>query len=412
MMKLGVFAIALVATQLVACSSKAPVGCVSPSECPAGHVCIDNACQQLCDTHESCARGMHCESGLCVAGDPGGAPVIASLGGSSTAPCTDVTGASVGRCIGTGFRVTGHNLFAAQWTLVGGEGQGSFDLVPSGQTDTGSTLTPSLGGAQDLEGGLYSLFAANAAGTTQVAVQLLEGDAGPQGPKGDPGDSGLGAQLYVYDNATVPAISERPVERMVVRLNAPVAAAAGGPYDDPTALPVDDAPFWALCADADGCTLTLGTTGWVVGGRTMRAPYTGGPCRFFLTTHDGQRHWAVDESCTVFHALKDVSTGCPNGECPTLPGFYARYFSARFGIDGDAPTAASDTSHLVLNFERTCALAESAPDATTPGGYQPDDASGFFLIASSPSWGPSDYPPLASWPPASNGRACVLIVDD
>ncbi len=413
MMRVPAVLVACVLFLASACSNNAPLGCDSAAQCPAGHVCLDRKCTQVCQSDDDCVAGTHCdgEKELCVPGSRGadGEPVIESVAGTSSENCVDLSSNPIGACIGTAFAVSGVNLAGASWELVSSEGIGErIALAPVGQQQNNHVV---VAPAQDLAEGTYLLVATNGAGTAQATLGLLRGE---QGPQGVPGQDGLGGNLLLFDNSTnLTSSTAFAMDRMVVRLAAPTSGA-------PASLALSDPIINDLCLDDDGCTVTLGATGWVdpSTGRTMEAARMGPRCPVSMTLIGGKRHWTVGTSCIQWHATwgadgsgSPVWTGASGN-----PGFYAPYYSNAYGIDGVDDTVAGgavdDRGHL-LNFERACYFSETVPQTGgAPGALQADDTDGFYLIASTPAWGSDNYPPTDQWPPATSGRACVLIIED
>lgn len=231
---------------------------------------------------------------------------------------------------------------------------------------------------------------------------LSGGGPGPA-PRAD------GGRLYRYRNSSRPIEATgvpAAVNRMHIRLEAPTGNA-------PTSLPIDDERLTALCADENGCLLTLGIVGWTERGLSPEVPLTPTGCRFFLRIKDGKRHWQVQTSCFQWYAVMDGDEkGNPKWN-EKNPGRYVPFWSGYSGIDGaDSVDKPGDDRFFVL-YLGGCIIAESPPDPESKGrsGLLPDTLPGFYLIAGTESWGGSTYP-SKEWPPKGAGRACELLVED
>ena len=400
---------------LSACSRKDTSGCAQNTDCPDGHVCLSDKCEQVCAVDSDCAAGRYCDGEICIAGRRE-SPVISGItGNGDPGACLAATGKN---CLGTAIVVTGSNLGGSSFLLASSLPNGpQYTLTPAlgGRVqDAVVDLVPTTGGSS-LVFGQYLLTATNAAGTAQAEVEMLKGDKGDKGDQGDKGDPGSIASLtgndivfaindtettlqilaarvaggggggtrYTYDNSTNVTTTPITHDRMVVKLN--------GLNSGPATLDLKGTRLKDLCGDEDGCTIRLGMTNWHVAPYVIAAPLMGAPCHFSL---DANNNWAVSPTCTL---------------------------SAGWGTDGgndyDVPNPPHNRSWVVLhNF--ACYLSEAAPTGAT-AGLEDDTAVGFYLIASHPSWAGSYFPtkPTLStdppgWDPTDTQRACILIVDD
>ncbi len=397
------------------CSHRDPLGCTQNADCPNGHVCLSETCEQLCATDEECSAGNFCNGEICIPGHRD-SPLISGLtgNGSSTACQADTSN----NCLGTGIVVTGKNLGGSRFRLVSELPSGpQYDLEPlaGGRVqDAVVDLTPAIAGPT-LVPGRYVLTATNAAGSDQAGVELLKGDPGEiTNLTGDAaiaainaddtttliradrvagGGSSGGGTRYIYDNDTTAQTESLAGDRMVVRLD----ASASGVQS----LAIDSARFDALCGDIDGCTLRLAVNGW----QGIEAPLVGAPCHFQMTA---TRSWTVSHACTQWYGTWGDNAGTPQWATPPL--FYAPYRSAMWGIDGGNDDGAGGHFTGVVLHNFACYLSEAAPTGST-AGFAEDDTEGFYLIASHGTWAGSYYP-TSEWPTADSGRGCLLIVDD
>lgn len=217
-----------------------------------------------------------------------------------------------------------------------------------------------------------------------------------------------GPRRYRYRNSSRPLEAAGvPIsgDRMHVRLDAPVT-------DDPAVIPIDDERFMALCADEDGCKVTLSLVGWINDGEAYPLPSPTGSCRLFIRVVDAKRYWHLDWSCSRWYVL--WSTGEKGGRVWKAqdPGFFSPYGSLTYGIDGvDGVKSDGDDRGHILSVGG-CSLSETPPmKGSKTGQLLPDNSPGFYLIAATAAWLGDSYP-AAGWPTRAPGRACELLVED
>ncbi len=419
---------------LTGCSEDALGGCTSDSSCPSGHACVDQLCKQLCDADSDCQAGRYCKDAeYCTEGTRPAtdAPVITNIDGNGSSDCVVETD---NRCLGTAIVVSGQNLAGATFMLTPTAGA-SISLMASSEgaiTDTVASLVPPTAGA--LSAGLYTLSVTNSVGTTQSSVELLQGEAGASGAMNGSeivtainndasagiisaehlpaASAGAGASLYIYNNSNSLTDTKTTGDKMVVIVDAK--------NDKVNSVSIDDSRLQSLCADEDGCSVSVAVTSWYDLGYSslLKAPVSGRACRFFLNSTD--RQWTVSPGCrkeanpinivllgthNVAAAPGTVDYGDDHAWINPLPGDYN---SGEFGTDGNGST---DGDWTVLGFRRVCFFSESAPDpASTNGGFYSDQGDiGFHFFASYSSWDGSF--PSANWDTAS-GRSCILTIED
>jgi len=413
------------------CNQRDPgLGCISNDSCPGGSVCLATKCTTTCDSDLVCARGTHCDGSVCADGDRTSVPVIDTLDGATTRVCTMPAGTPQHYCIGTGIVANGTNLQGASWQLANTDPAGpSYSLMVKDPTsDTLAQLTPIFsGGVKDIVEGTYSLVATNAAGATTAAVQLLRGEKGPAGdpgvtgPKGAQGDQGVqgvqgvaglaggAAMSYVYSATAAGVISPTVVEEPLSgnRMRIESQAHSGNSF---TVVAVDDTKLMDLCADSDGCAMTLGMTNVVdVAGYVQ--PIVWGPtCRIAMSPRDlgNKSTWSVGTACySSYNSSGSVSA----------PVWKQTYVTDGYAIDNQVDGAFL----LVASFNGACYFSDAQPDAASVAQtFLPDNDKGFFFFAAPPAFtstlGASNPYPAAlwAWPgdASASGRKCILMIED
>ncbi len=442
--------------------------CNATSECPSGEVCQNKICAKTCDSTTICPGGYSCQNGLCVTGATG-APQIASVSGMSTETCE---GGSP--CIGAGFVVAGAHLANTTFTISGPDGDAtSYEMkrVNSAGDDNSAELTPVFPRRKvDFTEGRYILTAVNQAGSGTSNVQLLRGEAGPAltadqiidkintGTDGKKiqarfldvvggGGSGATGTLTSYTNGGAGQDTQLQLREMRVIVN--------GLADNATSQPVNNAKLEELCADANGCSITLGATRFRDNRQpdyVIDAPINGGECRFYLNT--ARHSWTVSQDCVAMYGLYRANEA--TNVYDVFDRAYQRYeYSNVYGIDGSGaggnydecleyegddpkqqPGDADGFPLIVMGFKGACYLAESEPDlAKNNGCLQTDSGAGLFLIASHPTWDYGGAYPKADndhngdgvidagfpnagqaaprpWPTADTNRQCILTIKD
>ncbi len=391
----GVASLSLVFAMLGGCAEKQVGNCVENIECPSAHVCEAGKCEKLCQYHDECGAGLMCDGTFCVAGTPD-TPVIEGIFGNSTQMC-DVSQAQDQNCLGTGFVVNGQHLGGSTFILRAEEAgltdvllvygarneDDIVDLVPDSAIP-GDTIPP----------GTYTLVAQNSSGTDQAGLLLMrgeQGDLGPQGiqgiigPRGYTGDDGpqgpSGTANLLIHTVTTAGVEEKAtasisLDRMVVAIEATDVA-------NTVSTAIDDGVLMDLCADEDGCDMSIAVSGIDLGsGNEISIPYPGRNCRFFVRELTNGRHWTVSPDC-VYNYTISTSSGAVNLQ---------PYASGNFGIDGDNASPGIP----VLNYwGASCYVAESEPDVAASNGcstgdcdrnFTTDAAKGFYFVAAGSDW--------------------------
>jgi hypothetical protein len=137
--------------------------CSTNADCKPGEVCSAHLCVQVCSSDSDCAADSICRDAVCVVGRRSTAPEIVGVDGNGSTPDH----------FADGLVVTGRNLAGATVTLAGPI---SATLDIDAVSDTRLEVKLPL----DLEEGHYVLTAANALGSDQADLRILQGD------KGDP----------------------------------------------------------------------------------------------------------------------------------------------------------------------------------------------------------------------------------
>jgi hypothetical protein len=176
---------------LAACHEGAPAKtkCESNDACPAGQICQEGSCAQLCVSSLDCGQAQICgNGGVCEPGSREAEPPSIQLiegDGSSDCPATPGTNCLEGAVI-----VVGSGLEEATFELRSSSGQ-SYTLATRGaRLDERATLI-----LPNVAPGSYVLTAVNAAGADETSLTLLQGPQGPQGPPGPAGSGGGGGDL-------------------------------------------------------------------------------------------------------------------------------------------------------------------------------------------------------------------------
>ncbi len=406
---------------LTACSGSSKVGqCNATNECPAGEVCQNKVCAKTCDSTTPCPGGYSCQNGLCVTGATG-APELASVAGMSTTTCDDGE-----PCIGTGFVVSGAHLANAVFTITGPDAAAkSYELtrLNAASDDNSAELAPVFPRRQvDLGEGTYVITAVNQSGTGNANVQLLRGEPGPDltadqlidrintGSNGKKiqarfldvaggGGGGATGVLTSYENGGAGVESVLQLREMRVVLNGSTTNAAS--------VAVNQSKLEELCADANGCSITLGATRFrdqLVSSYVIDAPLNGGECRFYLDL--ANHSWTLSQDCVATYGVYAYNQAASAYQFSRA---YQRYeYSSSYGFDGSGTTGTYTCGStqggdldgqplIVASFKGACYFAEAPADTTTSqtGCFTADNSNGFYLTASHPAW---DYP--GSYPKA------------
>lgn len=151
----------------------------------------------------------------------------------------------------------------------------------------------------------------------------------------------------------------------------------------PRSLELDRARVLEMCADAEGCLITLGLSGVVVDGAPLRAMFSAGPCQFHL---DGEENaWALSGLCA------------PAG----LPGETGESGAPVWGRDGDARPlgGTGQAGQVILDLGGACYLAEAQPETRGPEpGFARDTRPDLFLVTAGAGWDPVGAFPAALLP--------------
>lgn len=151
----------------------------------------------------------------------------------------------------------------------------------------------------------------------------------------------------------------------------------------PRSLELDRARVLEMCADAEGCLITLGLSGVVVDGAPLRAMFSAGPCQFHLDTEENA--WVLSGLCA------------PAG----LPGASEGSGAPVWGRDGDARPlgGTGEASQVILGFGGACYLAEAQPETRRPdSGFARDTRPDLFLVTAGAGWDPAGAFPAALLP--------------
>lgn len=164
---------------IAVCSPNSETGageCSGNSDCGPGEVCVGGACKPVCGADTDCDAGYICDGDLCAPGTRD-TPRIDTIDGDGNEVCPDAQGS---HCVKWGLFVRGSNLEGAAFELITPANRRRRLIARSGATDTQVEFDlPS-----DVEIGMHTLRATNAAGSVDQAFQFI------QGPQGQPGSDG------------------------------------------------------------------------------------------------------------------------------------------------------------------------------------------------------------------------------
>ncbi len=188
----------------------------------------------------------------------------------------------------------------------------------------------------------------------------------------------------------------------------------------PRSLALDHDLVLAMCADTDGCLVTLGLTGAVIDGEPVETMFATGPCTLHLDADEGT--WSTSGLC--FEDPLPPAGGAPRepepaasseGTTATDPESGDGEDSAdarapdaipRTGRDGNARPFGGDeqAAQMLLGFAGACFLAEAPPrtsrfaaNATEPELARDTEAD-FFLVSAGTAWDPTGGFPVAHLP--------------
>ena len=148
----------------------------------------------------------------------------------------------------------------------------------------------------------------------------------------------------------------------------------------PRSLELDRARVVDMCGDAEGCLISLGLEGVVIGGVPIEAAFSGGACHFHLDPREND--WTLSGRC--------AEAGLPAGA-----GGEAEAGHATWGRDGDARPlgGASAEGRVILAFGGACLLAEAQPDTRATSDSEPrfqrDIQPDLFLVTAGAGWEPA-----------------------
>lgn len=219
-----------------------------------------------------------------------------------------------------------------------------------------------------------------------------------------------GGRLFRYRNSSVPTEETGvPLQggRMHVRLDAPTR-------ENAASVPIDDAKLMAMCADENGCAVSLGIVGWRYNDIAFEAPWVNASCRLHIRERDGQRHWILQSSCYQLYAVHGEDDKGRLKWNEKSPGSFVPYWSGFAGIDGTDKLPNGNGDRRFVLYTGSCVFAEAPHDPESKGqsGLLPDTRPGFYLIAGTPAWGGENYPAGNLWPQSAAGRACELVIED
>ena len=149
----------------------------------------------------------------------------------------------------------------------------------------------------------------------------------------------------------------------------------------PKSLELDRERVVGMCGDAEGCLVSLGLRGIVIGDRPIEAMFAAGPC--ILHLDEEENAWAVSGHCAQAGLPAPASTGGPEGGQPA------------WGRDGDARPMAGDTQEgrVLLGFGGACLVTESPPETRSASAGEPrferDSNRDLFLVTAGAAWEPA-----------------------
>jgi hypothetical protein len=149
----------------------------------------------------------------------------------------------------------------------------------------------------------------------------------------------------------------------------------------PRSLELDRERIAGMCGDAEGCLISLGLGGIVIGDTPVEAMFAAGPCIFHLD--ETENAWAVSGHCAEAGLPAPASSGVPEGG------------RAAWGRDGDARPmgGAMQEGRVILAFGGACLLTEAQPDTRSISADEPrferDASPDLFLVTTGAGWAPA-----------------------
>lgn len=178
-------------------------------------------------------------------------------------------------------------------------------------------------------------------------------------------------------------------------------------------LALDHDLVLAMCADTDGCLVTIGLTGAVIDGEPVETMFATGPCTLHLDAADGT--WSVSGLCFDDPLPPDAGAPAtpadaaqpetaPEG-APEAASGAAATPAPRWGRDGDArPFGDVQTALVLLDFAGACFLTEAQPETSRFGASADaprlarDTDADLFLVSAGAAWDPTGAFPGAYLP--------------
>lgn len=166
---------------------------------------------------------------------------------------------------------------------------------------------------------------------------------------------------------------------------------AGDRRGRPRSLELERSRIVEMCADAEGCLISLGLRGVVIDGEPVAAMFSGGPCAFHLD--ETENAWAVSGNCADAGLPAPTPAGAPEDGQPA------------WGRAGDArPFAgAAQEGRILFAFGGACLIAEAVPETRSASAagearFARDTSPDLFLVTAGAGWEPAGAFPAALLP--------------
>ena len=151
--------------------------------CPPGHVCIADACAEICVTDRHCTKSNTiCVDDVCEVGERTDMPMIISVDGDSA---EDLDASHGGHHVHSRLIIKGEHLAGASVMLTD-ERKNTYELNVCGFGD--NVIEVEL--PEKISPGSHMLSVATQAGSCDAFLPVLQGEPGPEGPTGVTGPKG------------------------------------------------------------------------------------------------------------------------------------------------------------------------------------------------------------------------------
>jgi hypothetical protein len=163
----------IIALATVGCSNNGASTECRPSSCPAGYVCVDRECRQVCIDDLTCATTDEiCDDGICISGTRSGQPAIWSVDGDGSVDPLAAAGHTSHR-IGRNLVINGENLDGVRVTLFDTTTTYNLEVCSTSESQLVVQMPDRL-----TSGAEYQLRVAAQAGSCTATLPVLQGEPG------------------------------------------------------------------------------------------------------------------------------------------------------------------------------------------------------------------------------------------